>query len=132
MRDPVLKAKPLRNYLIQMNALVPAPGALSCQTDRVIKIEESAKLRFLEFFTANIRNRNTRRAYARAVSEFLAWCEDRGTFRPWIDADHDRSSRCSKRERGSAAYPRCGTRTPDQDGSPFKIDLEPFHTNLQK
>jgi site-specific recombinase XerD len=36
---------------------------------------ESAKLRFLEFFTANIRNRNTRRAYAQAVREFLAWCE---------------------------------------------------------
>jgi site-specific recombinase XerD len=36
---------------------------------------ESAKLRFLEFFTANIRNRNTRRAYAQAVSEFLTWCE---------------------------------------------------------
>jgi hypothetical protein len=30
---------------------------------------ESAKIRFVEFFTANIRNRNTRRAYARAVSE---------------------------------------------------------------
>jgi site-specific recombinase XerD len=38
---------------------------------------ESAKLRFIEFFTANIRNRNTRRAYAQAVSEFLAWCEHR-------------------------------------------------------
>jgi site-specific recombinase XerD len=36
---------------------------------------ESAKLRFVEFFTANIRNRNTRRAYAQAVAEFLAWCE---------------------------------------------------------
>ena len=36
---------------------------------------ESVKLRFLEFFTANIRNPNTRRAYAQAVSEFLGWCE---------------------------------------------------------
>ena len=35
-----------------------------------------AQERFIEFFTANIRNRNTRRAYAQAVSEFLAWCED--------------------------------------------------------
>ena len=34
-----------------------------------------AQERFVEFFTANIRNRNTRRAYAQAVSEFLAWCE---------------------------------------------------------
>ncbi len=35
----------------------------------------------------------------------------RGTFRSRIDvADHDRSAPCSKRERGSAAYPRRGTR----------------------
>jgi site-specific recombinase XerD len=34
-----------------------------------------AEVRFLEFFTANIRNRNTRRAYAQAVREFLTWCE---------------------------------------------------------
>ena len=34
--------------------------------------------RFLEFFTANIRNRHTRLAYARACSQFLNWCEQRG------------------------------------------------------
>jgi hypothetical protein len=34
-------------------------------------------VRFLEFFAANIRNPHTRRAYARAVVEFLAWCEGR-------------------------------------------------------
>lgn len=33
-----------------------------------------AAKRTLEFFTANIRNPNTRKAYARAVSEFAAWC----------------------------------------------------------
>jgi hypothetical protein len=32
---------------------------------------ENAQQRFIEFFTANIRNRNTRRAYAQAVCEFL-------------------------------------------------------------
>src|SRR5580693_10808546 len=36
-----------------------------------------AQERFIESFAANIRNRNTRRAYAQAVSEFLAWCEGR-------------------------------------------------------
>jgi site-specific recombinase XerC len=41
---------------------------------------DHAELRFLEFFTANIRNRNTRRAYAQAVREFLAWCENVGVF----------------------------------------------------
>ncbi|MCA1566127.1 MAG: site-specific integrase [Acidobacteria bacterium] len=35
--------------------------------------------RFLEFFTANIRNRNTRLSYMRAISPFLTWCEERGT-----------------------------------------------------
>jgi site-specific recombinase XerD len=34
--------------------------------------------RFLEFFTANIRNSNTRLSYMRAVGSFLAWCEERG------------------------------------------------------
>ncbi len=37
-----------------------------------------AHLRFLEFFTAQIRNPNTRRAYAKAAMEFLRWCEVRG------------------------------------------------------
>jgi hypothetical protein len=31
----------------------------------------------VEFFTANIRNPNTRRAYARACSRFFAWCAAR-------------------------------------------------------
>jgi site-specific recombinase XerD len=35
--------------------------------------------RFLEFFTANIRNPNTRLSYMRAISPFLVWCEERGT-----------------------------------------------------
>ena len=33
--------------------------------------------RFIEFFTANIRNRNTRMAYAMGVRQFFNWCEDR-------------------------------------------------------
>ena len=37
-----------------------------------------AEKRFIEFFTATIRNPNTRAAYARAVSQFLCWCEERG------------------------------------------------------
>ena len=37
-----------------------------------------AGIRFLEFFASTIRNPHTRRAYARAVTDFLAWCEDHG------------------------------------------------------
>src|ERR1035441_8436204 len=33
-----------------------------------------AAKRFIEYFTANIRNPNTRRAYLRAVLDFSAWC----------------------------------------------------------
>ncbi len=36
---------------------------------------ECTSRRFIEFFTATIRNRNTRAAYARAVKQFLDWCE---------------------------------------------------------
>ena len=36
--------------------------------------------RFREFFAANIRNRNMRRAYYKAVCSFSDWCEGRGLF----------------------------------------------------
>jgi hypothetical protein len=35
----------------------------------------NAEKRFLEFFAAQIRNRNTREAYLRAVRDFLDWAE---------------------------------------------------------
>jgi integrase/recombinase XerD len=38
---------------------------------------ERAAFRFVEFFTADIRNRNTRESYGRAVRDFLRWCEGR-------------------------------------------------------
>jgi site-specific recombinase XerD len=34
--------------------------------------------RYVKFFTANIRNPHTCRAYARACSQFFGWCEQRG------------------------------------------------------
>lgn len=37
--------------------------------------DKDAARRFIEFFTANIRNPHTRRAYARAAIEFAKWCE---------------------------------------------------------
>src|SRR3954452_4273150 len=39
---------------------------------------DGAAKRFVEFFTANIPNPNTRAAYARAVAQFLRWAEERG------------------------------------------------------
>lgn len=39
---------------------------------------EKAVARFLDYFTATIRNHNTRRAYGRTVGYFLDWCQARG------------------------------------------------------
>jgi hypothetical protein len=39
---------------------------------------DQAARRFLEFFAATIRSPHTRRAYGRAVAEFLAWCDVQG------------------------------------------------------
>jgi len=39
---------------------------------------KDARKRFLDFFTVNIRNPNTRAAYGRAAGAFLSWCEGRG------------------------------------------------------
>jgi hypothetical protein len=44
----------------------------------VVVLPADASKRFIEFFTANIRNPNTRKAYAWAVGEFATWCETNG------------------------------------------------------
>jgi site-specific recombinase XerD len=44
----------------------------------IADLGDQAGGRYVEFFTANICNPNTRRAYARACSRFFAWCEQRG------------------------------------------------------
>jgi site-specific recombinase XerD len=63
--------------------IVPADRALAhvgidCLPPIITKAGEKASRRFLEFFTANIRNRNTRLAYARAVQQFLQWSGEHG------------------------------------------------------
>lgn len=58
---------------------LPAPLAkVGALPSLIVDAGENAAERFIEYFTARIRNRNTREAYARAVGKFLAWCEDRG------------------------------------------------------
>ena len=49
-----------------------------------------AAKRFLEFFAAQIRNPNTRKAYFRAVSRFAAWCESNG-LTELVDLEADRT-----------------------------------------
>jgi site-specific recombinase XerD len=45
---------------------------------------ERATHRFLEFFTAHIRNPGTRAVYARAVAQFCRWCERQGIDLPQV------------------------------------------------
>ena len=60
-------------------AIIPAPAA---SLPAIITASgPAAPERFLEFFAANIRNPNTRRAYARQVMQFLVWCEGRSVTR---------------------------------------------------
>lgn len=47
---------------VALPAIIAAAGEQACR-------------RFIEFFTANIRNRNTRSAYAHAIGRFLGWCD---------------------------------------------------------
>jgi site-specific recombinase XerD len=67
----------------QLPAMVQ-PGALATPTDTYIvpaligDAGNAAGWRYVEFFTANINNDHTRRAYARACNRFFGWCEHHG------------------------------------------------------
>lgn len=56
-----------------LSPTIPLPGLFQTASLR-------AQTRFWEFFVNHIRNPHTRRAYGRAVSEFLAWCESQGVL----------------------------------------------------
>src|SRR5437773_8933428 len=62
-------------------AKVPIPSQLSDVLHTIPTMfaaaGQAAAWRFIEFFTANIRNPNTRAAYARAVTQFSQWCDGR-------------------------------------------------------
>src|SRR5476651_2161610 len=77
----------------QLPAVLPAASPLEVAAlhamipTLIADAGDQAAWRYVDFFTANIRNPNTRRAYARACSIFLDWCETRGrslgTIRPF-------------------------------------------------
>src|SRR5436190_23684777 len=67
--EPALVPVPRREIL--RAGFENLPGVISRAGDR-------ATWRFVEFFLANIRNKNTRAAYAQAVGQFFLWCENRG------------------------------------------------------
>ena len=58
---------------------VSAPRQLVTQKERpTLFLAPRSATRFWEFFTATIRNKNTRRAYFKAVCRFSSWCEAHG------------------------------------------------------
>src|ERR1700689_4828376 len=73
-------AEPTRALAIIVPTAIVRPVAASAMlVPRLIAdAGENASLRFLDFFTANIRNPNTRAAYAVAVRAFFAWLDTRG------------------------------------------------------
>ena len=59
----------------------PVPALIGSRAPELVAAAgERAGMRFLEFFAANVRNPHTRRAYARAAEEFLAWCAAAGVL----------------------------------------------------
>ena len=61
----------MEKQLVVRGESAPVPGQIAAGGERATR-------RFIEFFTANIRNRNTRAAYLRAVSDFFEWCDELG------------------------------------------------------
>lgn len=61
-----------------MSNILPVSSFRAALPVLVATAEHRAQLRFLEFFAAEIRNPHTRRAYVRAITDFLSWCAERG------------------------------------------------------
>src|SRR5579883_1745042 len=77
MRIP---SPPPEDTPIQLPALTLefSPAASDAQLPAILaSAGEDAMTRFVEFFTANIRNPHSRRAYLRNALTFLRWCESR-------------------------------------------------------
>lgn len=55
--------------------VVSTPASTGCRRP-IAGTGDRAGWRFIEFFTASIRNPNTRRGYGRAVSDFFRWCHE--------------------------------------------------------
>ena len=77
---------PLVPKLSTTQELKPAATALTLPGDWAVeglpaivqRAGPAAAERMVEFFTAQIRNAHTRAAYAKAVTRFLTWCDERG------------------------------------------------------
>jgi integrase/recombinase XerD len=70
--------QPVRNTVDIASGVLAAPNGTFLAPTLIADAGPEATERFFEFFTANIRNANTRRAYSRAVGQFFLWCSERG------------------------------------------------------
>jgi len=74
-----MTAKPQLPAVLNSGALAPGSATDTYIVPSLIAdVGEPAAWRYVEFFAANLRNPNTRRAYLRACGRFFGWCEDRG------------------------------------------------------
>jgi integrase/recombinase XerD len=71
-------AVPMRTPVIHSSLAVPAA---------IASAGDHAARRFIEFFAATIRNKNTRMAYHRAVCQFFAWLEQHGSIVELVDIE---------------------------------------------
>jgi hypothetical protein len=74
------------NQLATLPATVRQTGTIVANRAHVVPTlidaaGDRASRRFLEFFAANIRNANSRRAYGHVMAEFLTWCDFRACQR---------------------------------------------------
>lgn len=74
----------------------------------IVRAGGGAERRYLEFFAAQIRNRNTREAYLRAVRDFLGWVETEARIEDLLDIEplHVASRRRPARPRASSSSSR--------------------------
>lgn len=73
-----LKALAMGTETVLPIAVPRGLAAIATNAPAVFLPNPKAAERFFDFFTANIRNRNTRRAYHKAACRFSDWCEGRG------------------------------------------------------
>src|SRR3954470_20320641 len=66
----------------------PGLASLGLSLPALVGTDEHSQRRFLEFFTVNIRNPNTRKAYAGAVVSFFDWCSRRHLTLQSVQAIH--------------------------------------------
>lgn len=77
MRKSKRQSRTFRKELMRSSGALASANAYDVVPAAVADAGKKASYRFLEFFTANIRNANTRKAYYRNAIRFFEWVEHR-------------------------------------------------------